>query len=286
MSASTALPASASMFTPHPRPDLGQSSHYVQFYEDDSFLLDSLAKLIGTALVAGDTCIVVATPAHRDGITERLKARGLDLEVGAKLGTYCALDAAETLAGFMVNGTLDDTLFTSFVGYMLSSVRSKTKRVAPRLIIFGEMVALLVADGKADVAIKLERLWNDLARTHSFDLYCAYPMKSFDQQAHSQAFLDICAEHPHVVPTENFTALANEDDRLRHISLLEQRAKTAENEAAGRLRAEGPCAVPKSSPLPDASPPASHMKSIIRSRPSPTRSTLPGVPTLWRFPIT
>jgi signal transduction histidine kinase len=63
-------------------------------------------------------------------------------------------------------------------------------------------------------------------------------MKGFDQENHSQAFLNVCAEHSHVVPTENYTALSTEDERLRNISSLQQRAQTAEAEAAGRLRAE------------------------------------------------
>jgi signal transduction histidine kinase len=63
-------------------------------------------------------------------------------------------------------------------------------------------------------------------------------MKNFDQEGHSQAFLNLCAEHSHVVPTENYIALTGEDDRLRHIALLQQQALTAEIEAAGRRRAE------------------------------------------------
>ena len=62
--------------------------------------------------------------------------------------------------------------------------------------------------------------------------------ENFDSGGHSHAFRSICAEHSHVTPTENYTALANENDRLRNISLLQQRAQTAETEAAGRLRAE------------------------------------------------
>src|SRR5260370_29005270 len=100
------------------------------------------------------------------------------------------------------------------------------------------MVALLCADGKIDAALKLEQLWNELARSHSFHLYCAYPMKSFDQKSHSQAFRNICGEHTHVIPAEDYTALASEEERLRHIALLQQRARTAETETAGRLRAE------------------------------------------------
>jgi signal transduction histidine kinase len=188
--------------------------------------------------MAGDVAFVVATPAHREGLAERLKARGLDLEVSAKLGRYCAFDAAETLSGFMVHGVLNTTLFHSFLGYILSSVRSTAEGKRTRVVFFGEMVALLWADGNFDAALKLEQLWNDLAHLHSFQLYCAYPMKSFNQESHSQAFFNLCAKHTHVIPTEEYTALAREDDRLRHIALLQQRALTAETEAAGRRRAE------------------------------------------------
>jgi signal transduction histidine kinase len=238
MSTGTGLTGNASILTPHLSPEPHLNTHSVQFYEEDSFLLDSLTKLIGTTLVAGDLAFVIATPAHREGLAERLKALGLDLEVSAKLGRYCAFDAAETLSGFMVNGVLTTSLFHSFMGYILSPIRPTAEGKRPRVVLFGEMVALLWADGNIDAALKLEQLWNDFARSHSFQLYCAYPMKGFNQEGHSQAFLNICAEHSHVVPTENYTALASEDDRLRHISLLQQRAQTAESETAGRLRAE------------------------------------------------
>jgi signal transduction histidine kinase len=214
------------------------NTHSVQFYDEDSFLLDSLTKLIGTTLMAGDVAFVVATPAHREALAERLKALGLDLEVSARLGRYCAFDAAETLSGFMFNGVLNTALFHSFLGYILSSIRPTAQGKRPHVLFFGEMVALLCADGNIDAALQLEQLWNDLARSHSFQLYCAYPMKVFDQESHTQAFRNICAEHTHVIPTENYTALASEDDRLRLISLLQQRALTAKTEAAGRRRAE------------------------------------------------
>jgi signal transduction histidine kinase len=238
MSATMRLTDNASTPSPPLSPEPHLNTHSVQFYEDDSFLLDSLTKLIGTTLVAGDAAIVIATPAHRGGLTRRLKALGLDPEISAKLGRYCLLDAAETLSTFMLNGVPNETLFHSFMGYTLSSIRPTAEGKRPRLVLFGEMVALLWSEGNIDAAIKLEQLWNGLARSHSFHLHCAYPLKGFDQEGHSQAFLNICAEHSRVVPTEHYTALASEDDRLRHVALLQQQALTAETEAAGRLRAE------------------------------------------------
>ena len=52
------------------------------------------------------------------------------------------------------------------------AVASKQGRIA----VFGELVALLWADGKPPEAIRVEQLWNDLAKSHSFSLLCAYPI--------------------------------------------------------------------------------------------------------------
>jgi hypothetical protein len=49
------------------------------------------------------------------------------------------------------------------------------------LRIFGEMVAVLWNDGKHDAALSLEELWNDLREEHDFSLFCAYPLKCFEQ---------------------------------------------------------------------------------------------------------
>ena len=44
---------------PNLSPEIQLNAHTVQFYEEDSFLLDSLTKLIGTTLMAGDVAFVI-----------------------------------------------------------------------------------------------------------------------------------------------------------------------------------------------------------------------------------
>src|ERR1700730_3596547 len=97
---SAATPASA-----------GESAHLVQFYEADSFLLEALSRLVGDSLVAGDSGVVIATKAHRDGLDEGLRARGLDPDALRSQGRYVALDAADTLASFMVDDFPDEDRF-------------------------------------------------------------------------------------------------------------------------------------------------------------------------------
>lgn len=50
-----------------------ESAHIVQFYEDDSFLLDTLSRFIGAGLRVGESCLVVATKPHLADLEERLR---------------------------------------------------------------------------------------------------------------------------------------------------------------------------------------------------------------------
>lgn len=68
------------------------------------------------------------------------------------------------------------------------------------VVIVGEMVAVLWAEKKFDATIRLEQLWNELARTHPFDLHCAYPARGFLGGTTDQSYVTICALHSAIIP--------------------------------------------------------------------------------------
>jgi signal transduction histidine kinase len=220
------------------RADHKNPAHVVQFYGDDGFLLDELSRFIGTALGAGESAVVIATKEHRDGLARRLKSWGLDTTWPTTQGRYVAVDAAETLAKFMLQGWPDAARFAEVVGGLIERVKTASGGEARRVAAFGEMVALLWIEGKADAALRLEELWNDLARTHAFSLRCAYPMSSFCRGEHGDLLLKICAEHSAVIPGESYTALVSEDERLRGIAQLQQKAVALETEITERRLVE------------------------------------------------
>jgi PAS domain S-box-containing protein len=214
-------------------------AHTVQFYGDDSFLLDGLSRFIGSALGSGDGTIVIATKPHRDGLAQRLRTCGLDLTVAAQQGRYISLDAAETLAKFMVDGWPNAERFHKVVGSVVKQSRLICCRDdQSRIAAFGEMVALLWADGKSEAAIRLEQLWNELARTEDFHLHCAYPIAFFYEDKHAELIAKVCAEHSHVLPDETYTSLATEQERLRSITLLQQKAQALATEVSERKKAQ------------------------------------------------
>jgi signal transduction histidine kinase len=218
--------------------DHNLSGHVVQFYGEDDFLLDELSRFIGTALGAGEAAVVIATEDHRDGLARRLQAWGLDTARAVAHGRYFVCDAAETLTKITSGGWPDPVRFAEVVGGLIARVSAGSDREPRRIAAFGEMVALLWAAGKPDAAIRLEQLWNELARTFSFSLRCAYPMSTFHRQEHGELLLKVCAEHSSVIPGESYTALASQDERLRSIAHLQQKAQALETEVAERRRAE------------------------------------------------
>src|SRR5262249_27375091 len=214
--------------------DLGTSDHVVLVYEADGHLVDAVSRFVSAGLTAGEAAIVVATPPHREQLDARLRAHGVDLATACAQGQYIALDAAETLAQFMVDGWPDAQRFADVVGDIIARTRSQY----PHVRVFGEMVALLWAAGHGDAALRLEALWHDLTKTYAFPLLCAYPIRDFVKEAHTQQFLTICAAHSHVIPAESYTALTSPDKRLRAIAQFQQQAYALATEMAERQALE------------------------------------------------
>jgi PAS domain S-box-containing protein len=192
--------------------------------------------LIGNVLCAGDATVVIATGPHREGLEERLRARDLDPEALRQQGRYVSLDAGETLSKFMVDEWPDANRFTDVIGGVIGRAAQKSSRGQVRA--FGEMVALLFAEGRPEAAIRVEELWNRLAGTAALSLCCAYPLNAFHRDIDGSLFLKVCSEHSRVIPSESYAALPTRDERLRSITQLQQKAKVLEIETARRKEAE------------------------------------------------
>lgn len=223
-----------SPLAPLAEPEDNPHGHVVHFYAEDGFLLDSLSRYIGTALGGGDAALVIATQEHRDGLWKRLTGRGLDMRAATQQGRYIALDAAETLAKIMVGKVPGEVQFLEHVGGIVAGAAEACEGGPGHVAAFGEMVALLWAQGMTEAVLRLEELWNQLMKVHPLTLRCAYPISSFFREEHGEALLKICGAHSAVIPGESYTRLVNEDERLRNITHLQHKAQALETEKAER----------------------------------------------------
>ncbi|MGH9401392.1 MAG: PAS domain S-box protein [Terriglobia bacterium] len=220
------------------QPGCDSRSHIVQFYHDDAFLLDALSRSIGAAVCAGDGAVVIATQAHRDGLERRLTVRGLDVFAVREQGRYISVDAAEMLPRIMQDGQPAAEVFLETVGALIDRAWANAEGGHSRVTVFGELVALLWAQGQAEAAIQLEKLWNRLGRSRPFSLCCSYPIGGFHRKEDAELFVRMCSEHTAVIPAESYTGASSEDERLRSIAELQQRAAALNHERALRQNAE------------------------------------------------
>lgn len=174
-----------------------EHEHIVEFYETTAFLIGTVADFVVPALRGGDSAILVATPEHLAAFATAISAERVDLQAAIREDRYLAYDAAELLSRFMVGGMPERALFERTAAEVIDRAAAAGRNVK----VYGEMVALLWADGDVDATIALEDMWNDLAATRSFSLLCGYPMQDFDDAARA-AFKRICTQHTTVIATD------------------------------------------------------------------------------------
>ena len=132
--------------------------------------------MTGWPLVRWNAAIVLATKAHRESHLERLEKQGLDVGLALQEQTYIAVDVAEALSSIMVDGLPDPVRFFLGIGGAIDAATKAAKSKDPRVVVCGEGAGFLLAEGKADAAIQLRQLCDELAQSHEVDVLCAYPL--------------------------------------------------------------------------------------------------------------
>jgi DNA-binding NarL/FixJ family response regulator len=169
--------------------------HEVQFYSDEVLLLDTFARFIAAALKSGRAAIVVITEARSDGLVSKLTAQGVDVDAATQQGTYIQLDVNETLSKFMVDDMPDPARFFPVATALIETAAKAARQQDHGVVACGEGTSVLWAAGKANAAIRLEQLWNDIGKTFGLDILCGYDLSNFHGEEDKHVFQSICEEH-------------------------------------------------------------------------------------------
>jgi hypothetical protein len=174
--------------------EVAPCDHVLQVYENDEVFIDTLCGFIGGGVKAGDCVIIVATEAHLKALDERLISYGIQVQTLIDDDRYIPLNAEETLAKFMVNGWPDEQLFDETISAVIGRATAKDRRIR----VFGEMVAILWAQGNNGATVQLENLWNHFCEKQEMCLFCAYPKAGFTQDIKA-SIQHICNTHTRII---------------------------------------------------------------------------------------
>ena len=169
--------------------------HEMEVYSNDAALVEGFARGAQAALKAGDAVIVIASAPHREGILEKLQADGVDISAAIKQGSYVAFDNTETVSKIMNSCMPDPARCLKLVGDLIARVSKNAGGEHARVAFFGECAPLLLADGNAEAAVRLEHHWDELMKKHKAYTLCGYLSTAFPHSETNPVFRRICAEH-------------------------------------------------------------------------------------------
>src|SRR5579884_1824344 len=205
--------------------------HILRLYDDDASLAKTVAELVADGLARKQTCVLIATREHLNGITYELNQRGHDCDLLEKNKRLIAVDAQEIMRKIAPRGDLDIAASRR----ALTGLLSKAAHGGRPIVAYGELVDLLCKAGKPEAAIRLEQIWNDLQKDHPMCLLCGYDAHMF--KSDNRPLLElVCNEHSVSLPSEEYLT-SDERSRLRQVVVLEQRARELESELERRRAA-------------------------------------------------
>jgi DNA-binding NarL/FixJ family response regulator len=169
--------------------------HEAGFYADESSVLDDYAGFVESALDSGNGLVMVFNRSRRDRLHQRLRSHGIDLDRTISEGRTLWMDVPAALSSFMVDGRIDEARFWNAASALIIQGARGSKLHPPRVSTCGECAPTLLRDGLVDAAIRLEQLWDQLARTFNVDIFCSYSCHGLRCDDESTVFRDLRAAH-------------------------------------------------------------------------------------------
>jgi DNA-binding NarL/FixJ family response regulator len=169
--------------------------HEILLCSGDQVLLDEITRFTAAALSAGNAVIALLTKPHQDVLLRRLRAQGVDIAAAIEQGTYIPLEVHDVLSMFMVDDWPDADRISMAVDDIVKGAATGPSGERRRVVVCGEGAPTLLAQGKVEAAIQLERLWYEVVKIHGVDTLCPYPIV----EGQEDVIKRLCAEHTAVI---------------------------------------------------------------------------------------
>jgi hypothetical protein len=173
--------------------------HRVTFYSDHQSAWDGRANLVAAALKNGNAAIVILSASHHHEFLSRLQACGVDVNAVIEQGRYVAQDVARALSLVMVNDLPDPASFSTLAGELIARAAASLGGDTSRVVVCGEGTTLLWEQGNEEGVVRLEHLWDEMAKDYGIQVHCGYQSSSFEGEGERNVFERICAEHSAVL---------------------------------------------------------------------------------------
>jgi hypothetical protein len=171
--------------------------HFAQFHRTRETLTDAVFAFLEAGLRRDNSVLVIATSDQGQQLLERLSASKFHPQALRDSGQLGVLDAGKLLQQFMSN---DEPEWGRFRGAILP-VLSRMQPSGRGTRIYTELSGMLWQEGNTEAAIRVEELWNTLAASFQFSLYCGYTMDTHSEQSYAAPLEELGRTHSDIVGT-------------------------------------------------------------------------------------
>ena len=177
--------------------------HFAQVHRESSDLNDAVHEFAEAGLRRDQSVLIIAGSQQKDGILDRLEHSNFHVRALCNSGQLGVMEADKLLEQFTPSGVPDWARFRGAILPMLLRLQPCGRG----LRVYSQMAGLLWDDGKQEAAIRLEELWNALAVSIQFSLYCCYSMDTHCEASYAGPLEDVGRTHSDILGT-------SEDERF------------------------------------------------------------------------
>lgn len=173
--------------------------HFAQIHREIEALVESMTVFLEAGVRRGNSVLVVADVERVAQLHDRLAASKLQPTALRKSGQLTVMEAPVFLAQFGAGpaGATDWAALRELLAPTLARMRPSGRD----LRIYTEIASTLWNAGNTVAAIQLEELWNSLAASYEFSLYCGYCMDTHAEQSYAAPLEELGRTHSDMLGT-------------------------------------------------------------------------------------
>jgi DNA-binding NarL/FixJ family response regulator len=173
--------------------------HEVGFYSESAGLVDQYVRFAQAALDGGKSLILATAESRRDEVCGKLQALGVQVDAARKERRFVWSNIADLFSPFMVDGWPDEERFWKTATALFTQAAAAARCQPPGVAACGDGADSLLRAGRGEAAIRLEQLWDELARTFNVDVFCPYSITGLHHDEASDVIQRIRKEHSAVL---------------------------------------------------------------------------------------
>jgi len=179
--------------------DAPPGRHFAQFHRNIDALTDSAFVFLEAGLRHGHSLLIIAPVARVEQLFDRLSTGKVHPQSLLDSGQLAVMDSTPIIDLLVAHGQSEVPRFRDLLDPVLSQLRPYGSGTR----IYTEIANMLWDAGETAATVRLEDLWNALAGTYSFSLFCGYALDTMSEKSYAGPLEELGRAHSDILGTQD-----------------------------------------------------------------------------------